>query len=1672
MRRKSERTASKKAKASPEKKVEKAKRTRTRRRKQSTSSDNDSPDEGSPVREVEAVAEPEKKPPQTPVKEDSPEEAQDQVWRVKASEGDVGEIQKLKICLTRPPSTPERVDRSPRSKRKHSRATSSSDTPSVEGVDEKKKTRHRSRRSARDKDDEKNQDSHEEDHEAESEKPQEDQHKSSNEVSQSESTQDSSTNEAPMSTTNEEAKDSESESKVESSQKDQDTSETRKEGESQKKLSDADTTVVSPKDETRVGSPETVTQSKSDNQVEETENIVKASPERESQKDENTSQESSNNKSSESENPRKASPEKEAPEAKEISQEESSQKESSTKDNSQNDNVDNENSVTESSNKSDKETLKKSDNESPKKYDKDSTNKSDNESSKKSDDDAKITKSPKRKRSESIEKSEILEIHADESKCESDNEVTQTKEEHKEDAKTPQEEPAKEKSSSEDQKVSNTEETVSKKSKTIDTENSKATNKTDVVESSDKISKETKERITSTQSVTQVDNKVKDADKTSEPEPQHSKVLHRSDSVQSTQESIPNGQPTPVVGRKRRWGSRSTKLTTQKSITISTDILKDIIPDVKPVEFDEVIEEKKHRRDREVKEKIDRPVLPKIVIDNTDNVEMKKELEEREKESAKIRDLASNRKISIIKENDSIITRPPSPPRNKQSCILYITNLVRPFTLAQLKNLLQRTGRIVENGFWIDRIKSKCFVQYETEDQAIETRHALHGVTWPVSNPKTLQVDFSTEEAFEKTKTNEETDSAPVSTIPGTVEDWLREQDMKQERGEMEKPWERKAATREWDLGKNDKDKEKDKLRRDERPIDKRRHRSPEKSPEPARKFKKKEEEAPAKLLDDLFRKTKTTPCIYWLPLSAETIAIKEEQRRQHMAEHERRLQELRRTHRRHYHSIKRAGDIGGTPPWKTDAVAWWSVLAAVVATATAVPMTLNAEDPISLPEFVSGQFAQRAFNGTWISDTEYTFTKSGEPGIYVFDASRLEDDVLVAASLMQQLNTNNPILSADRQYILAPSEVQQVYRYSTTARFALYEIATATVTNVANHNRLQLCIFGGGHSLAYVMDNNVYYLPEGRAQAIQITTDGIPGVYYNGHADWVYEEDVMYTGQATWFSTQGSYLAFATYDDTEVESYSYYYYVDKSDPDDLYPELVDLKYPKVGRKNPTVLLRVVNLANLVQTNTPTFITMAAPQAVTADHILGGVIWVSDNEIAMHWQNRRQNYAVLRICNVVTNVCEEEHRQESNGWIPLAMPRFSSTGEFFLSTRWSEAQADGHRWQHLFLSVRVNGLISSSSVTPGAFTVNNYVGMDEANLLYYYTRTVTDMPWQTQVHVTGAATGCLSCDLVLPQGGPCTWATATLSRAGRYMTITCSSPEEPSATFILDPRARQVLAIWENNAIVRDLLVGKARWGSIITTVPLKEGLPPAPVRLLLPPGLDVNDTNTKYAMVFYVYSGPNTNTVFNTFTVGYHSYLTTSRNIIYMLADGRGSGLKGQDILFSLNNALGTVEIEDHSVILKQVLDRYQFIDRERVGIWGHSYGGYATLLTLLHDDEKLFQCGVSGAPVTSWLYYNTMYTERYMGLPTAEDNLSGYEEGDVTLLAEKLRGHDFYLMHGNADDNVHYQNAAKLMRALQERNIPFEQMSYPDEAHSLVGVNLHRYNAMDRYWTRCLKL
>ncbi|XP_053692775.1 apoptotic chromatin condensation inducer in the nucleus [Sabethes cyaneus] len=394
--------------------------------------------------------------------------------------------------------------------------------------------------------------------------------------------------------------------------------------------------------------------------------------------------------------------------------------------------------------------------------------------------------------------------------------------------------------------------------------------------------------------------------------------------------------------RKRRW--LSSKIDTKSTvITISTDSLKNIISEpVQPVplsdvklesspEPEEIVDSNEEQPSDERRRSRDKPASKSSEKENVDQDAQGDA--SKPKSSEKI---VVTRKISIVSDNGtSLAARPPSPARHHSSNILYITNLVRPFTVLQLKGLLARTGKIIENGFWIDKIKSKCYVKYETEDEAVETRHALHGVRWPTSNPKCLNVDFGTEAAMEKAiiSTLDDTGTTRITIDnPKEAKDfgWSRDA-VKHEDMHVSRP------VREWDLGKKDafehdrereregdrsgrdrdreRDKERDRdrerdrsSRNDEGRADRSRRRSMDReygrdrdrrrtstSLSPARKFKKKENEPPIRLLDDLFRKTKTTPCIYWLPLTAEQIIEKEEQRRKNLVETQRRQEEARK---------------------------------------------------------------------------------------------------------------------------------------------------------------------------------------------------------------------------------------------------------------------------------------------------------------------------------------------------------------------------------------------------------------------------------------------------------------------------------------------------------------------------------------------------------------------------------------------------------------------------------------------------------------------------------------------------------------------------------------------------------------------------------------------------------
>jgi len=239
-----------------------------------------------------------------------------------------------------------------------------------------------------------------------------------------------------------------------------------------------------------------------------------------------------------------------------------------------------------------------------------------------------------------------------------------------------------------------------------------------------------------------------------------------------------------------------------------------------------------------------------------------------------------------------------------------------------------------------------------------------------------------------------------------------------------------------------------------------------------------------------------------------------------------------------------------------------------------------------------------------------------------------------------------------------------------------------------------------------------------------------------------------------------------------------------------------------------------------------------------------------------------------------------------------------------------------------------------------------------------------------------------------------------------------------------------------------------------------------ARARLYLPPDFD---ETKKYPLLISVYGGPGSQNIQQQYGISWETTMVSDKNIIFGQIDGRGTSGSSTDHLFTLHRKLGTAEVEDQITVAKHLVNTIPFIDANKTSIWGWSYGGFVTARVLETDVENVFKCGISVAPVTNWRYYDTIYTERYMGLPTAEDNLKAYEDSDVTArdAVQNLRNKQYMLIHGNADDNVHYQQSMVLARAMEQGDIYFHQLSYPDENHAISGPGMkkHLYHSLQRF-------
>ncbi|XP_056631310.1 venom dipeptidyl peptidase 4-like [Diorhabda sublineata] len=720
-------------------------------------------------------------------------------------------------------------------------------------------------------------------------------------------------------------------------------------------------------------------------------------------------------------------------------------------------------------------------------------------------------------------------------------------------------------------------------------------------------------------------------------------------------------------------------------------------------------------------------------------------------------------------------------------------------------------------------------------------------------------------------------------------------------------------------------------------------------------------------------------------------------------------------------------------------------------------------QTPFELDDILNGVFGAKYWNGSWISDTAFTFPNTRQD-ILLYDFAKKHISLFLGREILDKYpGSTITSISSDLAYVLLSYNVSEVFRHSTTAVFTIYDIANKKYYDIANKLPLQLVTFAPkGHGLVYVFNNNIYYLEDFSVdiqQPITVTTVGATGIVYCGVPDWVYEEEVLSSGSALWFSPEATHLAFAVFHDESVRDFSYPVYGQQGTLDNQYPHDAVIKYPKVGTTNPLVSTYVYEIATKTtrEFQLPPTINNKEPNN---DYILYGLTWISNSQVAMVSSNRIQNESVIIRCLLDGTCVEETSRKESQGWIVPILPTYNKDGTKRLEIL--PQQEDDDRFDHLVLTDVLSN--TQNRLTYGKFFVLSIDGWDEERGIIYYTASGDDSPSSQNTYAIDELgnSKCLTCSITI-DGVPCGYGTAYFSKSYSYYTNQCMGPKIP-LTRIHNIDVPDDILLWEDNPELKAILNLKLQPVIKDLVVPINDQFS-ARVRMFLPPNLNEQDSK-KYPTIVDTYGGPGLNVINDAHQTGFHSYLVTNREYIYVYIDGRGISNDGYNKLYQMYRQFGTVEVEDQIHVTKYLQDHLPYIDERRTGIWGWSYGGFCSSWALAKDIDHVFLGALSVAPVTNFIYYDSIYTERYMGLNTPEDNEVGYNNTNLANVVEAFRGRNYFIIHGTGDDNVHYQNSMLFIKALELADIEFRQHSYPDENHSLEHVSKHLYHMMDKHW------
>ena len=698
-------------------------------------------------------------------------------------------------------------------------------------------------------------------------------------------------------------------------------------------------------------------------------------------------------------------------------------------------------------------------------------------------------------------------------------------------------------------------------------------------------------------------------------------------------------------------------------------------------------------------------------------------------------------------------------------------------------------------------------------------------------------------------------------------------------------------------------------------------------------------------------------------------------------------------------------------------------------------------EKQITLQDIWSGQFRTEGMqalhsmaNGNQYSVLNFD-RQNGIATIDIYDYKTLEKvkTLVSSADIAEIQGFFDYSFSDDESKIILTTKSQPVFRHSTLGEYYIYDIASKNLTKVSDDLVQEPTLSPDGTKIAYGFENNLYVKDLKSGKVSQITTDGEKNKIINGITDWVYEEEFAFVRAFDW-NADSNQIAFIRFDETEVPEFSMDVY-----GSDLYQTQHVFKYPKAGEANSKVSLHVYDLESKS-------LKEIKVDKTYKDFYIPRIKWTNDaNVLSAQYMNRHQDELDLWMINTKSMTSDLVLAEKDDAYIDVTFNLTFLEDNSFIWT------SEGDGYNHIYHYTKGGKLINQ--VTKGNWEVTDYYGFNEkANTIYYQS---TENGSINRDVYSIKLNGKNKKRLTQKEGTN----NASFSADFTYFINTYSSATTPSEYTLHNSKSGKIVKqIKDNKTLSKELeayVMSKKEFSTISVN------------------GNDLNmwtikpkdfDANKEYPLFMYQYSGPGSQQVANRWN-GANDYwyqMLAQQGYIVVCIDGRGTGFKGADFKKVTQNELGKYEVEDQIEAAKQ-LGKLDYIDASRIGIWGWSYGGFMSSNALFKGND-VFKMAIAVAPVTSWRFYDSIYTERYMTTP--QENPSGYDENSPINHVDKLKG-DFLLIHGTGDDNVHVQNTMRMVEALIQADKQFEWMLYPDKNHGIYGGNtrLHLYKKMTNF-------